>query len=79
MSVHTDDKIRTVDELAAISAALKQQGKVIVHCHGVFDLLHPGHFRHFAAALMAASSSTVRILSSVCTLTARLSHCYPRY
>ncbi|MFZ1239349.1 MAG: PfkB family carbohydrate kinase [Anaerolineae bacterium] len=50
MSVHTDDKIRTVDELAAISAALKQQGKVIVHCHGVFDLLHPGHFRHFAAA-----------------------------
>ena len=21
--------------------------KTIVHCHGVFDLVHPGHFRHF--------------------------------
>jgi rfaE bifunctional protein kinase chain/domain/rfaE bifunctional protein nucleotidyltransferase chain/domain len=21
--------------------------KKIVHCHGVFDLVHPGHFRHF--------------------------------
>ena len=21
--------------------------KTIIHCHGVFDLVHPGHFRHF--------------------------------
>ena len=26
------------------------QGQVVVHCHGVFDLLHPGHFRHLADA-----------------------------
>jgi len=29
---------------------LKKSGKRIVHCHGVFDLLHIGHIRHFEAA-----------------------------
>ena len=22
--------------------------KTVIHCHGVFDLVHPGHIRHFA-------------------------------
>ena len=44
------DKIKTLDELAAITQALKKKGKTIVLCHGVFDLLHPGHIRHFEAA-----------------------------
>lgn len=43
-------KIKTLDELAAISRELKQQGKKIVQCHGVFDLMHPGHIKHFWAA-----------------------------
>ena len=44
------DKIKTLDELAGIVQELKRKGKKIVHCHGVFDLLHPGHIRHFEAA-----------------------------
>lgn len=28
----------------------KRQGKKIVHCHGVFDLLHIGHIRYFEEA-----------------------------
>jgi len=44
------DKIKTLDELAAVIQALKKKGKTVVHCHGVFDLLHPGHIRHFEAA-----------------------------
>lgn len=43
-------KIKTLDELAGIIAQLKDGGQTIVHCHGVFDLLHPGHIRHFEAA-----------------------------
>lgn len=43
-------KIKTLDELSNIIQALKESGKTIVHCHGVFDLLHPGHIRHFEAA-----------------------------
>jgi len=48
--VSTRDKIKTVAELAAIVDALKRQGRRIVQCHGVFDLLHPGHIRHLQAA-----------------------------
>lgn len=29
---------------------LKQQGKKIILCHGVFDLVHPGHIIHFQEA-----------------------------
>ena len=29
---------------------LRSEGKVIVLCHGCFDLLHPGHIKHFRSA-----------------------------
>lgn len=44
------EKIKPLDELAHIAATLKAQGKKIALCHGVFDLLHPGHIRHFDSA-----------------------------
>jgi rfaE bifunctional protein kinase chain/domain/rfaE bifunctional protein nucleotidyltransferase chain/domain len=40
-------KVKTLDELAEILASLRAEGKKVVHCHGVFDLLHIGHIRHF--------------------------------
>src|SRR5215475_14035101 len=43
-------KIKTLEELAAILAYQKAQGKIVVHSHGVFDLLHLGHIRHFEQA-----------------------------
>jgi rfaE bifunctional protein nucleotidyltransferase chain/domain len=46
----TDSKIKRVDELAEALALLQKQGKKIVHCHGVFDLLHIGHIKHLEAA-----------------------------
>ncbi len=45
-----DSKIKGLDELAKHAEELRWQGKRIVQCHGVFDLLHPGHIRHFEAA-----------------------------
>ena len=33
-----------------LSFLLKKKGKKIVHCHGVFDLLHIGHLKHFKSA-----------------------------
>jgi rfaE bifunctional protein nucleotidyltransferase chain/domain len=44
------NKIVSLKELGDISSSLKKEGKKIVHCHGVFDLLHPGHLKHFEAA-----------------------------
>ena len=43
-------KIKTIDELTGILNGLRKASKRIVHCHGVFDLLHPGHLKHFEAA-----------------------------
>ena len=42
--------IPSMGQLAAILRGLKAEGKKIVYCHGCFDLLHPGHFRHLKAA-----------------------------
>ena len=43
-------KIKTIIELTKLVCLLKKEGKTVAHCHGVFDLLHPGHIRHFEAA-----------------------------
>ncbi|MBT4727270.1 MAG: adenylyltransferase/cytidyltransferase family protein [Bacteroidetes bacterium] len=43
-------KIYSLQELSEKIADLKGQKKRIVHCHGVFDLIHPGHIKHFEAA-----------------------------
>src|SRR2546425_3044008 len=46
----TNKKIKRIEELAKATAELRQHGKKIVHCHGVFDLLHIGHIKHLEAA-----------------------------
>jgi len=43
-------KIVDIDSLAKKLTHLKKSGKKIVHCHGCFDLMHPGHILHFQAA-----------------------------
>lgn len=43
-------KIKTLPQLANLVSKLKRKGTKIVHCHGVFDLLHLGHIRHLASA-----------------------------
>lgn len=43
------DKIKDLDELAGLLDSLRDSRR-IVHCHGVFDLLHIGHIRHFEQA-----------------------------
>ncbi|MDC0198358.1 PfkB family carbohydrate kinase [Candidatus Thioglobus sp.] len=43
-------KIKTIDDLVSIISDLKSQGKKIVQCHGVFDLIHIGHIKHFEEA-----------------------------
>lgn len=44
------EKIKPISELGPILAKERERGKKVVLCHGVFDLLHPGHIRHFAEA-----------------------------
>ena len=43
-------KIKNLQKLQQIISDLKSKGKKIVQCHGVFDLLHIGHIKHFEEA-----------------------------
>src|SRR3954463_1457723 len=46
----SNGKLRGLEDLAETLDQLRASGKRVVHCHGVFDLLHIGHVRHFEQA-----------------------------
>jgi bifunctional ADP-heptose synthase (sugar kinase/adenylyltransferase) len=52
-------KIKTAEELRAVLGSCPRDKKVIM-CHGVFDVVHPGHIRHL---LYAKSKADVLITS----------------
>jgi D-beta-D-heptose 7-phosphate kinase/D-beta-D-heptose 1-phosphate adenosyltransferase len=39
------EKIKSIEELKAVVAGLKQQGKTVVFTNGCFDIIHVGHVR----------------------------------
>ncbi len=43
-------KIVSRERAAAVRAELASRGKRLVHCHGCFDIVHPGHIRHLRQA-----------------------------
>jgi rfaE bifunctional protein kinase chain/domain/rfaE bifunctional protein nucleotidyltransferase chain/domain len=43
-------KILNYEQVVATAGSLRSQKKTIVHCHGVYDLLHVGHIKHLEAA-----------------------------
>ena len=45
-----ENKIISRDEFPKIREKLRKEGKKVVLCHGVFDLLHQGHLEHFEDA-----------------------------
>ena len=40
-------KIFSLKDLSKKISIIKKRGKKVVHCHGVFDILHAGHVKHF--------------------------------
>ncbi len=45
-----EKKIVFLDRLVEILKPFRKKHKTTVHCHGVFDLMHPGHINHLKAA-----------------------------
>src|SRR5258705_11729899 len=43
-------KIVSLPDMDVVCTRLRKQGRKIVLCHGVFDLVHVGHLRHLKAA-----------------------------
>jgi len=45
-----NEKIIPFAQAATLCADLRATGKTVVHCHGTFDMIHPGHIVHFEEA-----------------------------
>jgi rfaE bifunctional protein kinase chain/domain/rfaE bifunctional protein nucleotidyltransferase chain/domain len=43
-------KICTLEQLLAFRDEARRAGKAVVHCHGCFDIVHPGHIHHLQFA-----------------------------
>ena len=43
-------KIFDLEDLAKKILNLKSRNNMIVHCHGCFDMMHPGHIKYFQAS-----------------------------
>lgn len=50
LRLRRNEKYRELDDLVKELGQARTLRKKIVHCHGVFDLLHIGHIRHFKEA-----------------------------
>lgn len=59
--VTLESKVKTLPEMQVIADQARTQGKRIVMCHGVFDLLHPGHIVHFRQARQAGDLLVVTV------------------
>jgi rfaE bifunctional protein nucleotidyltransferase chain/domain len=44
------DKVKSIEEIAAIAQSCRERGQAVVQAHGAFDLVHLGHVRHLEAA-----------------------------
>jgi len=58
---NTLHKVKEFDELIEIIKSKKKSGKKVILSHGVFDLLHPGHIRHFESAKNMADMLVVTV------------------
>ena len=56
-----EDKVVSLEELAAKVRAIQAGGGKVAHCHGCFDLVHPGHIKHFQAARRLADALVVTV------------------
>ena len=55
------NKVWSLGDLAHELESRRKEGRRVVHCHGVFDLLHIGHVRHFEQAKKAGDLLVVTL------------------
>jgi len=56
-------KIINIKNLKKLTYKLKKQKKIIGMCHGVFDLLHIGHIKHFKSSIKKCDVLIVSVTS----------------
>ena len=55
------DKVLSLEQLAKAVHDAQQENRRVAMCHGVFDILHAGHLRHFEAAKALADVLVVTV------------------
>jgi rfaE bifunctional protein nucleotidyltransferase chain/domain len=58
-------KIYKWSDVSTLASKLQSDGSTLALCHGVFDLLHPGHIQHFKVARKLAEVLIVSITADV--------------
>ena len=67
----TARKIQTLDALLRFREQARRDGRTFVHCHGCFDVVHPGHIHHLQHArslgdvLLVSVSSDANVAKGV--------------
>jgi rfaE bifunctional protein nucleotidyltransferase chain/domain len=59
-------KIVALPELLTLRESLRARGQTLVHAHGCFDLIHPGHVRHLRQAKALGDCLLVSITGDEC-------------
>jgi rfaE bifunctional protein kinase chain/domain/rfaE bifunctional protein nucleotidyltransferase chain/domain len=54
-------KICNLQRLLEIRAEARARGRTIVHCHGCFDIVHPGHIQHLQYARSLGDALVVTV------------------
>jgi rfaE bifunctional protein nucleotidyltransferase chain/domain len=62
-SVQSHQKILSQEAFHNLIASLKSRGKRIAHCHGAFDLVHPGHIHYLQTAKEQADILVVTVIA----------------
>lgn len=64
MMRHSSPKVRTVEEVAKLIGS-RPRAKTVIMCHGMFDIVHPGHLRHLMFAKGQADILVASITADV--------------
>ena len=54
-------KICSLRQLLALRESARRDRKTVVHCHGCFDIVHPGHIHHLQYARSLGDLLTVSV------------------
>jgi D-beta-D-heptose 7-phosphate kinase/D-beta-D-heptose 1-phosphate adenosyltransferase len=68
MTMTTDPKILSLDDLATAARGLRAAGRQLVFTNGCFDLLHVGHVRYLGAARRQGDALAVGLNSDASVL-----------
>ena len=64
-------KVQSLESLIALREDARRRGRTFVHCHGCFDVVHPGHIHHLQHAksrgdvLLVSVSSDANVAKGV--------------